>query len=290
MSSTGATSTRRVLVTGVAGRIGTATAKLLTDLGVSVTGLSLTTPAHRYCDRYICGDAASPQVVRDALADVDAVVHLAALAHPTLGTPFDVYHTNVVSTFNVFCAAGENGISRIVAASSINANGIPFNAHRVMPAYFPIDEELPSDIEDAYSLSKATGELAAHMTYRRWGTTVVSLRFPLTQSHDDLRTSMMRVTANPGSVVREGWSYLDVRDAARAIWLGLTRPIIGAHVFLLSAVDTLIASPTEHLLHEWAPDVPLRRPLIGQESAVSNRLIHEKLGFLPVYSVHTGGF
>ena len=106
------------------------------------------------------------------------VVHLAALAHPTAGTPYDVYTTNVVSTFNVLAQAGALGIDRAVVASSINAFGVPFNPHDVRPAYFPLDEKIPADVADWYSLSKQNDENTARMAWRRWGIDVVVVPVP----------------------------------------------------------------------------------------------------------------
>ena len=277
---------RRVLITGASGGIGSAAARYFAANGIAVTGLSLDRPSDDACDRFVVGDATSPDDVALALADVDTVVHLAALPHPSAGTPYAVYRTNVNATFNVLNEAGNRGIRRAVVASSINASGISFNRHRAFPSYYPLDERIPADIEDAYSLSKAAGELTAGMAWRRWGTDVVSLRFPLVKDADVLREAVEAATADPTREVREGWSYLDTRDAVRAIHLAATQPLSGAHVIGLSAADTLIDAPTERLLARYAPGVPLRRPIPGNTSAVDNDLARAVLGFEPEHSIH----
>ncbi|WP_286346197.1 NAD-dependent epimerase/dehydratase family protein [Frondihabitans sucicola] len=162
---------RRVLVTGAAGEIGTAATAELVEHGIAVTALSLAGPFPPGADRIVVGDATSPTDVAEALDGVDGVVHLAAIPHPTLGTPLEVYRTNVTATFNVLSSAGALGVPRAVIASSINAFGVPMNAHGPMPAYFPLDEELPVDLEDAYSLSKHSDESTSRMAWRRWGST-----------------------------------------------------------------------------------------------------------------------
>jgi nucleoside-diphosphate-sugar epimerase len=280
------TKPRRVLVTGAGGEIGSATTTYLEEHGIRVTGLSLSAPERTAASTLIIGDATSPTDVASALEGVDAVVHLAAIPHPSLGTPFEVYRTNVTATFNVLGQAAELGVGRAVIASSINAFGIPFNPHRVFPAYFPLDEGIPTDIADAYSLSKQSDELTARMAARRWGIDVVAFRFPLVKEAETLREAAIAQSADPQLGVREGWSYLDVRDAVVAIYLALTEDISGAHVIGLSARDTLIDLPTEQLLADFAPDVPIRRRIKGTGTAIDTDRARALLGFEARHSVH----
>lgn len=144
---------RTVLVTGPEGRIGSATCKHLASLGASVAALSL------------------PE------EGVELVVHLAAIPAPHLADWTTVFSTNVVSTLNVLTHAGEQRIRRAVIASSINAYGGPFNSRDVLPAYYPLDERLPADLDDPYSLSKFTDERTAEMAARHWWTDIIALRF-----------------------------------------------------------------------------------------------------------------
>jgi nucleoside-diphosphate-sugar epimerase len=277
---------RRVLVTGASGDIGTATTAHLVEQGIAVTALSLGEPFPEGADRVVVGDATSPADVAEALQDVDAVVHLAAIPHPALGTPYEVYRTNVTATFNVLAETGARGVRRAVIASSINAFGVPMNAHGPMPAYYPLDEELPADLEDAYSLSKLSDELTSTMAWRRWGIDVVAFRFPLVKDENVLREAARSARSDPMRSVREGWSYLDTRDAARAIHLALVAPLTGSHVIGVSAPDTLIDHPTAELLAEFAPGVPMRESIDGFGAAIDTRRARELLGFEPRHSIH----
>jgi nucleoside-diphosphate-sugar epimerase len=108
-----------------------------------------------------------------------------------------------------------------VIASSINAYGGPFNSHDVRPAYYPLDERLPADLDDPYSLSKFTDERTAEMAARHWGTDIIALRFPMTAPQEVLLEHAAQATEDLAHGATEGWSYLDVRDAARAIELSL---------------------------------------------------------------------
>lgn len=261
----------RVLVTGAAGVIGRCAVRHLAEQGMKVTALP--------------GDATDESGVGAAVAGCDAVVHLAALAHPSLGTPREVFTNNVVATFTVLAQAAVHGVRRVVLASSINAFGIPMNPAGPLPAYFPLDEDLPIDIGDAYSLSKQVDEHSAAMAARAWGLEVVALRFPLVKSQAELRSFAASAAEDPASMMRTGWSYLTVDDAARAIEAALVAPLTGAHVVGLSAADTLLAEPTQSLVDTYARDVPCRRTFVGREALIDTGRARELLGFEPVESI-----
>ncbi|WP_460654787.1 NAD-dependent epimerase/dehydratase family protein [Kribbella endophytica] len=270
---------RRVLVTGAAGRIGSVTTEHLTGLGALVTALTIVEDPALKADRVVIGDTRSEDDVATALEGVDLVVHLAALAHRDSGTPYDVYTGNVVSTFNVLAQAGALGIKRAVVASSINAYGVPMNHHDVLPAYYPLDEKIPSDVDDWYSLSKQNDENTARMAWRHWGIDVVSLRFPHVNTPDVLRRQSDGFRTNPVAGVREGWSYLDTRDAAYAIELGLTASLSGQHTLFVAAGTTNAPFATEDLLDAFAPRVPRLRRFTGREVPMDLTAARTVLGF-----------
>jgi nucleoside-diphosphate-sugar epimerase len=270
---------RRILVTGAAGRIGSVVAAELTTQGALVTALTDVADEALAADRVIIGDTRSEDDVAAALADVELVVHLAALPHRDAGTPYEVYTTNVVSTFNVLAQAGARGIRRAVIASSINAYGVPLNPHDVLPAYFPLDESIPSDVGDWYSLSKQNDENTASMASRHWGIDVVSFRFPLVGNSETLRQESDRFRAEPANGVRVGWAYLDTRDAALAVSLGLTAPLSGPQTFFVAADTTSAPYATEDLLTAFAPGVPRSRRFVGREVPIDLTAVRTVLGF-----------
>lgn len=280
---------QRVLVTGADGKIGRPVVDALTDAGVHVTALSPSWARAPRADRVVTGDATVEADVATALADVDAVVHLAAIAHRDLGRPYDVYRTNTGATFNVLVQAAERGVRRAVIASSINATGIPMSHHDVLPAYYPIDEDLPGQVDDWYSLSKRSDELTASMVASHWGTTVVSLRFPHVDTWHELRRHAERAARHLGGAqqVREGWSYLDLRDAIGVVLAALTAPVSGALVVGVAAADTLLDLDSAELLDSYAPEVPRRRAIAGRTSLVDTTRAGTALGFTARYSVHS---
>lgn len=269
----------RVLVTGASGRIGTVTVPHLRKLGAHVTTLSIEENPALEADRVLIGDTTSQDDVARAIDGADLVVHLAALAHRDIAPPYDVYTTNVVSTFNVLAQAGAAGIGRAVVAGSINAYGLPMNRHDVTPAYFPIDTDIPVDIADWYSLSKHNDENTARMAWRQWGIDVVTLRFPHVHHEEALRAHSKAFAEDPKAGLREAWSYLTTPDAARAIELALTAPTRGAHAFFLAAPSTLAPYRTEDLLDAFAPDVPRLRRFVDREVPIDLTPARSLIGF-----------
>lgn len=268
---------RRVLVTGADGKIGREVVADLVDRGIGVTALSPAWRSPTRADRVVTGDATVEADVAAALADVDAVVHLAAIAHRDLAPPYEVYRTNTDATFNVLSQAGERGILRAVIASSINAFGVPMHHREILPAYFPLDEDVPVVLDDWYSLSKRSDELTAEMAASHWSMTVVSLRFPYVGSPVEVRQHARHPDHQQ---IREGWSYLDLADAVAAVHAGLLAPLTGAHVIALSAPDTYREEPSEELLARFAPQLPLRRPVPGRGALIDTTRARELLGFV----------
>jgi nucleoside-diphosphate-sugar epimerase len=259
---------RRIVVTGSDGTIGSAVGSHLQDLGATVIGV--TAPEY---------DTKQPGAMDAVMEGVDLVVHLAAIPAPHLAPWPEVFTDNVVSTFNVLTAAARHDVRRAVIASSINASGVPMSSHDVLPAYFPFDERLPPDIDDPYSLSKSVDEQTARMVWRHWGMTVVAVRFPLTAEHDDLVEHSRSAADNPGDGVRTGWTYLDVRDAARVVELALTRPIRGVQTIFVSADETLVPYPTDDLLDRYAPGVLRLTSFVGREVPADLTRARTVLGF-----------
>jgi nucleoside-diphosphate-sugar epimerase len=281
----------RVLVTGADGTLGRPTVEALVDRGIAVTGLSRTWSGPTRADRVVTGDAADEDLVRTALADVDAVVHLAATPHPSLDTPRAVFVGNTSATFTVLASAGEAGVRRAVIASSINAFGVPMNRHGIKPAYYPLDEDSPIAHDDPYSLSKWVDEHIGAYACSRFDMTVVALRFPLVRDLDVLRTTVSRMLAAPGEparLAREGWAYLEMADAVDAILRGLTEPVTGMHALLVAADDTIMTEPTEDLLDRYAAGVERRRSFPGRQAPVDTSAARRVLGWAPTVSIEDG--
>ena len=103
----------RVLVTGMSGLIGSALRAALAgryELRALNRGPVEGVPCHR-------ADIADLAAIRPAFTGVDVVVHLAAIARG--GAPWDdILHHNIAGTYNVFEAARQAGVKRVIFASS----------------------------------------------------------------------------------------------------------------------------------------------------------------------------
>lgn len=273
----------RVLVTGAGGGIGSRVVSHLLATGASVSALDREFTSGCPADRVLEGDATDPDVVDAALEGCDAMVHLAALPRPDLADPPTMIATNTVATMTVLASAAEKDVRQVSLASSINAFGVPFNHRQPLPAYYPIDENIPAELDDAYSLSKAHDELTATMAASRWDMAISCLRLPFTTDADGLETARRMLLRTPQRSVREGWSYLHVDDAARAFAAGLGLSDTGARVLFVAAEDSLLPWLTEEALDRYAPGVPRRRALPGRSSAVNTSRAAASLGFTPAY-------
>ena len=273
--------TEHVLVTGAAGRIGRAVLAHLAESGIGATALVLADPGDLAARHVVVGDAADPATVRKALEGTDAVIHLAAIPTPERNTPQEVFGTNTMTTLTVLEEAGTAGIRHATVASSYGVTGLPWSVTPVHPPYLPVDEAMPSQVSDPYGLSKQTDELIAQMAARRHGMSVVCLRYPFVGDQQRLADRARQLRANPALGATELWTYLDVRDAARAALLALAVPAPGAHAVHLCAPDTLSPEPTSELIARFHPDVELRTPISGRQAAINTAAAEKLLGFVP---------
>ena len=200
---------RRILVTGAEGVIGTAVREHLGGR-YELTSLTLTPqdfPSH-------VADIAELDAIRPAFEDVDAVVHLAA--SPAIETPWDdVLRNNIVGTSNVFEAARQAGVSRVVFASSNHVVGM-YELDGA-PALYDSDDERSYDHmaeirpDSLYGVSKAYGEALGRMYMERHGLRVFCLRIGAVRANDDPTAP----TPNPLiDLDSEG-----LRNRLRAVWL-----------------------------------------------------------------------
>lgn len=148
---------RTALVTGAGGFLGGHLVDELLDAGRGVHALyhderSVRSPSRPNHHPHV-GDVADEQFVENCVrdADPDCVYHLAAKTSPG-DRRATLVETNVVGTNNVFEAAAERGVERVVYASS---------AYRYADAAHPKDESAPLAASNVYGASKRSGELLA---------------------------------------------------------------------------------------------------------------------------------
>ncbi|WP_241837544.1 NAD-dependent epimerase/dehydratase family protein [Streptomyces sp. CB02115] len=271
----------RAMVTGAAGRIGRAVLALLAERGIEANALVLDDPGDLAARLVVTGDATDATAVRAALEGADAVIHLAAIPTPERNTAYEVFAGNSLATFTVLEEAGRAGIRHAAVASSWGVTGLPWtDAEDPHPPYAPVDEAMASQVADPYGLSKQVDELTARMMARRHGMSVVCLRYPYVGGFEErLRAHSARLTADPAAGARDLWTYLEVRDAARAALLALEVPGRAAHAVHLCAPEIIVPYPTEELLRRYHPTTELRSPLPGRAAPVDTSAARRLLGF-----------
>jgi nucleoside-diphosphate-sugar epimerase len=93
-----------------------------------------------------------------------------------------------------------------------------------------------------------------------------------------------RVRMNPARLSRLLWSYVDIRDAARACRLAVESAPAGFNVLNITARDTLASTPTMEMLAKHTPEVEIRASIAGFASAWSIERAERLIGFSPAYS------
>jgi NAD dependent epimerase/dehydratase len=171
---------KRVLVTGAGGFIGSHLTERLVELG------AITRAAIRYSSNANRGwlaesphlddidivtiDITDRDTVRKAMSDVEIVFHLAALIGIpySYDAPLSYVRTNIEGSVNVFRAALEEGIERVVHTSTSEVYGTA--------QYTPIDERHPLQGQSPYSASKIAADKEAEAFFRSYGLPVVTVR------------------------------------------------------------------------------------------------------------------
>lgn len=158
---------RTVLLTGAAGGLGTLMRELLPAHGYTLRLLDLR-PIEGEPDA-IVADLADRAAVREAVRGVDAIIHLAGIS---LEAPFEkILKANIEGTYNVYEAAREEGIRRIVFASSNHAVGYT-------PRPRGDDPLIPIDTRAARTPSTACPSPSARTSPSSTGTSTASRPSP----------------------------------------------------------------------------------------------------------------
>jgi UDP-glucose 4-epimerase len=214
------------------------------------------------------------------------VVHLAAIPSNRYHPYPTVFRTNVVSTYNVGEAAGRLGLGKIVAASSINALGIPMAEREMAPLSLPIDEEHPRRPQDAYSLSKLIDEETLAALHRRTGIKAIAIRPPLMLWPDRLDdTAIRRRLDDPSLSYRVLWTYCDIRDLVTGFRLALENETVENETFFLTAADALAREPLAEILPRFYPGTEeMASVLTGTSPAVVSTKATRLLGYEPRWS------
>ncbi len=171
---------KKVLVTGAGGFIGSHLVERLVKEGVKVRVFVrynaqnswgwIEDVARKEGVEVVAGDMRDADIVRHAVRGVDTVFHLAAL----IGIPYsyvspEAYvETNIRGSLNVFQAARDFGVARVVHTSTSEIYGTA--------EFVPIHERHPVNPQSPYAASKASADFLALSFFKSFDLPVTVVR------------------------------------------------------------------------------------------------------------------
>jgi UDP-glucose 4-epimerase len=169
------------IVTGGAGFIGSHIVDKLCELGHEVIVIDNETstvhenfwynPTVKYNNNYYKYDIADYDKIRPLFEGVDYVFHLAAESRiqPAIENPLLCFRTNSFGTAVILQCAREAGVKRVMYSSTSSAYGLKNTP--------PLEETMPNDCLNPYSVAKTSGEEACKMYSKLFGLDTVIFRY-----------------------------------------------------------------------------------------------------------------
>tara|TARA_B110001452_G_scaffold261303_1_gene259951 strand:- start:36 stop:1052 length:1017 start_codon:yes stop_codon:yes gene_type:complete len=147
--------TKKILVTGTAGFLGSHLSEQLANLGHEVIGID--NMIGGYDDnipkniKHMNIDCCDHNKVSEIMNGVDIVYHCAATAHEGLSvfSPYEITKNNYLASVSIFSAAVNHKVKRIIFCSSMARYG---------GQEYPFDENMNPDPVDPYAISKVAAE------------------------------------------------------------------------------------------------------------------------------------
>lgn len=295
-----------VLFTGGAGFIAAHVIPLLTERGYRVRIFDNMTRGDRarvesFVDgggvELVEGDVRYGGAVRAAMRGCTHVIHFATVSiNKSVADPHESIDINMTGNHNVFAAAADEGVRRLVFASSASVYGEP----RRLPMHE--DDELRP--LTPYCISKRAGEDLLAFYQRQRGLSWLALRFFNVygpgQKIEAYYTSVIshfvqRLYRGEPPVIDgrgdQSMDFVHVSDLARAVVAALEADRDNVAVNVGTGVDTSIATLAKILIEAIGVDVePVFRPrevLVTRRAADICRA-KEILGWVPTITVEAG--
>jgi len=200
---------QRVLVTGAAGGVGGRLRRLMRGLYPEIVWSDRRRPDDLAADeRFVQADLADRAQLAAALQGVEGVVHLGGAS---VEQPWEtILEANIVGAYNIFEAAREAGVKRVVFASTNHVVGFYPRTRR-------IGVEAPLRPDTRYGASKAFGEALGALYAYKHGLSVTMLRIG---NVDEQPVDRRRLAI-----------WLHPEDLVQLIRIGLEHPEIRCEVF-----------------------------------------------------------
>lgn len=194
----------------------------------------------------------------------NVVVHLGNQPYVARTQPHRGYTANVTANVNVFQAALDTGVGKIIYASSVQA----FSGARYLNAkdgsfspsqlpYLPLDGRMPPNPGNLYGASKVAGEELLAYYAKFHGLSTVAIRFPFLLNPAQVQFDLQRIRRE--GALDEGASYLALPDAADLISAVIQADLPGFRIYLpASPGTTLFPMSVDEIVTRYYPDVPRR--------------------------------
>ena len=159
---------RKIVFTGASGGIGTMTRPLLAKLYPGLVLSDRVKPKDlQPGETFVAADLTKPEEVAAAVKGAHSIIHLGG--HSVEGTWDQILQANIIGCYNVFEAARQAGVKRVIFASSNHAVG-----------FYPRKRKIRTDVtvrpDSRYGVSKAFGEALGALYADKHGIAVTCLR------------------------------------------------------------------------------------------------------------------
>lgn len=195
----------KLVLTGAAGRLGGVLRKPLADMADTLISSDIAESIEGLApnETYVQADLVDPEAIMALLEGADMVVHFGAVGDEA---PFEqIVGPNIIGAYNIWEAAYQNGVRRVIYASSVHAVGM-----------YPKTQCLTTDTghrpDTFYGLAKCFAEDLASLYWDKRGLEAVCLRI----------FSCAKVT-NPRAV----GTWLSYPDLIRLVTRAIDTPITG---------------------------------------------------------------
>ncbi|HEX6499595.1 MAG TPA: NAD-dependent epimerase/dehydratase family protein [Micromonosporaceae bacterium] len=300
------TSDKTVFFTGGAGFIGLHTIPILLERGYRV----------RIFDNMRRGDRAAVErlvdtgrvdlveqdvryggAVQRAMRGCSHVIHFATVSiNKSVADPYESIDINMTGNNNVFAAAADQGVSRLVFASSASVYG--------EPKKLPMHEDDRLDPLTPYCIAKRAGEDLLGFYQRHQGLSWIALRFFNVYGPGQkieayytsvINTFIQRIRSGEPPVIdgrgEQSMDFVHVADLARAVADAVECERDNLPINIGTGVDTSVAKLARILIDALGADVqPIFRPrdvLVTRRAADIARA-RDVLGWEPKITVEEG--
>lgn len=278
----------KVLVTGAAGRAGSAVTARLLERGHQVRATDQRS-RHGLASPIVIDNLLMPEAAYRLIDGVDVVVHLANHPNIAMGTPQRVFSENCAMNVNVFQAASDLKTPRVIFASSIQTVIGKTERRREDPEpcrlpYLPMDSAMPANPGNAYASSKVASETLLQQLCQFEGLAAVALRLPMLISDEGLEERHRRWIGRrsdraPGGQ-SEAFTFLRLGDLADLIARLIDAPWSGYRNYLPADARNFIGVEAREAYENWLSHVPLRVPIDQLTTLVDCSSIEREMGWV----------